>query len=277
MQKNNSKSVIKRILPYFRPHLGSMGLALLTMLVVTAVHLVRPMILRTIIDKAIPQQNIAMALQLAGFFIACLIVGALAMYVRVRIMARIGAEIVAEIKRRLFGHILDQGMRFFDQNQTGKLITRTESDANQLKSMFTQSSAQLFASSMLITGTIAVLMYEDYRIGTIAILAMDVIGLLLFFYLSYIRSLYTKVREKNSQMTGYLAEYIQGVPLIKVHGREKDILHNMRQHNQEKARLECRAAFIEYTLFSSAFRFCTEIGAIVRFLPIAVREYMPDQ
>ncbi|MDD3147533.1 MAG: ABC transporter ATP-binding protein [Candidatus Riflebacteria bacterium] len=263
MLKNDSKSVLKRILPYFRPHLASLAVALITMIVVTAVHLIRPMILRTIIDKAIPAKDINMAVQYAAFFVFCLVIGAVAMYVRVKIMARIGAEVVAEIKRRLFAQILRQGMRFFDQNQPGKLITRSESDANQLKSMFTQSTAQLVASLMLIIGTIFVLMREDFRVGIVAMISLVVVGLVMFFYLTYIRSLYTKVREKNSALTGYLAEYIQGVPLIKVHGRENDIMTNMRAYSQEKAGLECKAAFIEYTLFSSGFRFCTEIGVLM--------------
>jgi ATP-binding cassette subfamily B protein len=263
MQKNNKTSVLKRLLPFFRPHLGKLSTALVSMVIVTGVHLARPMILRTIIDSAIPQKNIELALKLAGAFILLLLLGASAMYVRVKLMAKLGAEIVAEIKRRLFSHILGQGMRFFDLNQTGKLITRTESDANQLKSLFTQSTAQLFASSMLIIGTIIVLMREDRNIGMIAVVSMLLVGSMLFFYLSYIRGLYTKVREKNSQLTGYLTEFIQGVPLIKVHGREEDIKQNMHRYNKEKADLECKAAFIEYTLFSSTFRFCTEIGAIL--------------
>ncbi|MBU1105828.1 MAG: ABC transporter ATP-binding protein/permease [Candidatus Riflebacteria bacterium] len=262
-KKNDNKSVFKRLLPYFGPHLVKLGISMLTMIVVTAVHLIRPMILRNIIDTAIPQKDIGMALKLAGFFILCLLFGALALYIRVKIMARIGAEVVAEIKRKLFSHILGQGMRFFDQNQSGKLITRTESDSNQIKSLFTQSSAQLFASAMLVLGTVIVLFYEDLKVGTFAIISMLVVSLLLFFYLSYIRTMYTKVREKGSQLTGYLTEYIQGVPLIKVHGREADIMANMNKYGQEKATLECKAAFIEYSLFSTSFRFCTEIGSIM--------------
>lgn len=250
-------------MPYFAPHLGRMGIVMLTMIVVTSVHLIRPMILRAIIDTAIPQKDVEMALKLAGFFIICLLFGAATLYVRVIIMARIGAEMIADIKRKLFAHILSQGMRFFDQNQSGKLITRTESDTNQLKSLFTQSSAQLFASAMLVFGTVIILFREDFRVGVFAIVSMIIVSLLLFFYLSYIRALYTKVREKGSQLNGYLTEYIQGVPLIKVHGREADIMSNMHTFNQEKATLECRAAFIEYALFSPSFRFCTEIGSIM--------------
>jgi len=261
--KNNKKSVFKRLLPYFSPHLGQLGIVMLTMIVVTAVHLIRPMILRAIIDTAIPQKDVEMALKLAGFFIICLMFGAATLYVRVKIMARIGAEMIADIKRKLFAHIIGQGMRFFDQNQSGKLITRTESDTNQLKSLFTQSSAQLFASALLVSGTVIVLFREDFRVGVFAIISMVIVSLLMFFYLNYIRSLYTKVREKGSQLTGYLTEYIQGVPLIKVHGREADIMANMHTYNQDKASLECRAAFIEYALFSPTFRFCTEIGSIM--------------
>ncbi len=260
--QNKNTSVIKRLLPFFRPHLGKLLISIVSMTIVTAVHLARPMILREIIDSAIPQKNIELAIKMASLFILCLITGAFAMYVRVKLMARMGAEVVAEIKRKLFNQIVSQGMRFFDLNQTGKLITRTESDANQLKSLFTQSTAQLFASSMLIIGTIIVLMREDKNIGLFAIASVFVVGILMFFYLKYIRGLYTKVREKNSELTGSLTEYIQGVPLIKIHGRENEINRKMTILNQEKADLECKAAFIDYVMFSSTFRLFTEVGAI---------------
>jgi ATP-binding cassette subfamily B protein len=263
MQKHNKTSVLKRLLPFFKPHLGKLLIALGSMIIVTLVHLSRPMILRSIIDSAIPAKDMSLALKLAGAFVLLLITGAAAMYVRVKLMARLGAEVVAEIKRRIFSHILGQGMRFFDLNQSGKLITRTESDANQLKTLFTQSSAQLFASAMLIFGTVLVLFREDKTIGFIAIGSMIAVSSLLFFYLKFIRGIYTKVREKNSMLTGHLAEFIQGVALIKVHGREKDIEKSMHEYNQAKADLECKAVFIEYALFSSSFRFCTEIGAIM--------------
>lgn len=263
MKKNNKKSVLKRLLPFFKPHLGKFIMAVISMLIVTGVHLARPMILRSIIDSAIPQKNFNLALKLAGAFVFILILGASAMYLRVKLMARLGAEVVAEIKRKLFNHILSQGMRFFDLNQSGKLITRTESDANQLKTLFTQSTAQLVASIMLIFGTIFVLLYEDVYIGLFAIFAIFFVSFLMVFYLSFIRNIYTRAREKNSQLTGYLTEFIQGVPLIKIHGREKDIKERMHLYNQEKADLECKASFIEFTIFSSTFRFCTEVGAIM--------------
>ncbi|MGM0599661.1 MAG: ABC transporter ATP-binding protein [Candidatus Rifleibacteriota bacterium] len=263
MKKNNKKSVLKRLLPFFKPHLGKFIMAVISMLIVTGVHLARPMILRSVIDSAIPQKDFNLAMKLAGAFVFILILGASAMYLRVKLMARLGAEVVAEIKRKLFNHILSQGMRFFDLNQSGKLITRTESDANQLKTLFTQSTAQLVASIMLIFGTIFVLLYEDVYIGLFAIFAIFFVSFLMIFYLSFIRSIYTRAREKNSQLTGYLTEFIQGVPLIKIHGREKDIKERMHQYNKEKADLECKASFIEFTVFSSTFRFCTEVGAIM--------------
>ena len=126
------KSTFRRLLPYFKPHISKLILSIVSMLTVTAVHLARPMVLRVIIDKAVPQQNIELAIKYAGFFLVLLALGAFAMTLRVRIMARMGAEIVAKIKSEVFEHILSQGVSFFDKNQPGRLISRTESDADQI-------------------------------------------------------------------------------------------------------------------------------------------------
>ena len=261
-KKINKSSILKKLLPFFKPHLPRFSVAMLSMLVVTAVHLIRPMILRAIIDIAIPNKNIEYAIKAALIFVLCLLAGAAAMYIRIRIMAKIGAEVVAEIKRRVFSHILTQGMKFFDQHKTGTLITRTESDAAQLKSLFTQSTAQLFSSSLLMIGTIAVLYHEDHNIGIVTTISTLVAGFFMYFYMKYIRNLYLKAREKNSILTGYLAEYIQGVPLIKAYGRENEILTNMKALNKEKAKLDTKAMFVSTALFSSAFKFVSEVGAI---------------
>lgn len=258
----NKSSTLKKLLPFFKPHLGRLSIAMISMLIVTGVHLARPMILRAIIDVAIPNKDVEYAIKAALIFIVCLLVGAAAMYVRIRIMAKIGAEVVAEIKKKVFRHVLTQGMKFFDLNKTGTLITRTESDATQLKSLFTQSTAQLFSSSLLMVGTIAVLYHEDPTVGVFTVVSTLIVMFFMYFYMKYIRGLYVKTREKNSILTGYLAEYIQGVPLIKVYGRENDILDNMKALNKEKAELDIKAMFVSTALFSSAFKFLSEVGAI---------------
>lgn len=261
--RSRNYSTVKRILPYFRPYLSTLFAVFVTLVMVTGVHLARPFILREIIDKAIPHGDLGYAMRAAGLFIVCLLVGAVAMYFRILLMSRLGAGIVAHIKRQVFEQVLRQGMKFFDFHHVGKLITRTDSDTNQLKAVFTHSTAYLFGAAMLIGGIIVIILREAPMLGAFAFGSMIVVGLVLFFYVRFIRKIYRQVREKNSELSGYLTEYVQGVPLIKVYGCENPVKKSLAGFNDEKASIERRACFIEYVLFSPSFRFFTEIGVLI--------------
>lgn len=256
-------SVVKRVLPYFSDHLGVLAFAVITLLVGTGVHLVRPLILREIIDKAIPMADIGHAVRAVLLFVVCLVVGGAAMYARVLLMARMGAEIIARIKRQTFAHIVHQGMRFFDQQAVGKLIARTESDADQLKVVFTGGAAQLLSSFVLLGGIVFMIFREEPLLGWWALGTILVVGTILFHYVSFIRGTYRQVRERNSEMAAYVTEYVQGVPLIKIHGREEAVVARLAELNRDKARFEQKAGFIEYILFQPSFRIVTEILVMI--------------
>ncbi len=256
-------SVAKRILPYFRPHLGTLGFAVTTMLLATAVHLTRPLILREIIDVAVPAADLGLAVRLVLAFVACLAVGGAAMYARVLLLARMGAAIIATIKRQVFSHIIQQGLRFFDRQSAGKLLTRTEADADQLRVLFTGGAVQLISSVVMLAGIVALIFHEEPRLGWLALAALLVVGVVLYHYTAFIRQLYKQIRERNTEMTAYVAEYLQGVPVIKIHGREEAVVQRLAALNRDKAAAERRAGFIDYMVFQPSFRIVTEILVMI--------------
>ncbi len=256
-------SVVKRILPYFRPHLGTLAFAVVTLLLATAVHLTRPLILREIIDVAVPAADLEHAVRLVLAFVACLAVGGVAMYARMLLLARMGATIIATIKRQAFSHIVHQGLRFFDRQSVGKLLTRTEADADQLRVLFTGGAVQLISSFVLLVGIVVLIFREEPRLGWFALAAMLVIGVVLYSYTAFIRKLYKQIRERNTEMTAYITEYMQGVPVIKIHGREEAVVQRLAALNRDKAAAELRAGFIDYMLFQPSFRIVTEIVVMI--------------
>ncbi len=265
-------SVVRRVLPYFRPHLGTLAFSVVTLLIATGVHLTRPLIIREIIDVAVPAADLWHAAKAVGAFVACLVVGGAAMYVRVQLMARMGAEIIASLKRQLFAHIIHQGLRFFDQQPVGKLLTRTEADADQLRVLFTGGAVQLLSSFVLLLGIVGLIFREAPFLGWAAVGTILVVGTVLYFYTSFIRKTYKQVRERNSEMTAYVTEYVQGVPVIKIHGREEAAVRRLAALNQDKAALERKAGFIDYILFQPSFRIVTEI-----FVMIGIFLYASDR
>ncbi|MBF0546553.1 MAG: ABC transporter ATP-binding protein [Candidatus Riflebacteria bacterium] len=235
-----------------------MSLAILSMLVVTGVKLIQPMILREIIDKAIPSGDIDYAIKAAVMFIFCLVAGAIVSYAQVLLLTRVGSRIVAGIKNDLFSHAIHQGMRFFDRQKVGTLITRTESDTNQLKGLFSYATVQIFSSIILLFGISFIMIREQPWFGVGVCIAIPTTGLVLAYYTEYVRSMYKRVREKNSEMVGYVAEYIQGIPLIQLYGRKKDAARQLAKMNLEKYNIELRTLKIDFVFFWPTFGFVTE-------------------
>lgn len=246
--KATQLSIIPRLLPYFSRHAGGMVLASLTILAVTAVRLAQPMVLRYIIDTAVPAGDSEAAIKAALLFVALLMIGATVSYARVLLLARIGMRIIAGIKEEVFRHVLGQGMRFFDRTRTGTLITRTESDVDQLKPLFSQSFAHILSSVVMMAGIMGLIFWEQPRFGFLLCLVVPPGMAFMIFYVRYIRGMYRKVREKNSEMTGYVAEYIQGVPLIQLYQRETQARNRLAELNHDKYILERNLMFVDYSL-----------------------------
>ncbi len=256
-------SVALRLLPYFKPHWKRVLVAIFTILLVTGVRLLQPLILRQIIDVAIPAGDIPYAVKAVLFFIACLIMGSLVSYFQVVLLAKMGTEIIAGMKKQLFSHIVHQGMRFFDRHRVGTLLTRSESDVDQLKSLFTNSSSHIIHSIVMLFGIAAIILWEQPGFGVWICVILPLTAVVLMSYVRYIRKIYRSIRERNSEMTGYVTEYIQGVPLIQLYSRKKEVGGRLCELNKEKADIEIRAMMIDYVFFWPTFGFITDTLVII--------------
>ncbi|MDD2717665.1 MAG: ABC transporter ATP-binding protein [Candidatus Wallbacteria bacterium] len=250
---------LKRLLPYFGLQKKRLILSFITVIVITCVQLCRPMILRYIIDKAIPHKDLQMALNAGLLFVLCLIVGAAFGYLQTLILSRAGMEIIRELKSRVFSHVLSQGMSFFDKNQPGKLLSRTESDTDKLKDVFTQMTMALLTTSFMLIGILAIILREQPGFGIWLVILSPILLFCFHFYLAFIFKQYTLIREKNAELTGYIAEYVQGVPLIQLYSIKQAACKMLLFYQNEKVRLEMKANFVDTCIFWSAFSFISEV------------------
>lgn len=296
-----ARRIFCRLVPYFRGHGVELTGGLVLLLVSTAVALGRPLILRFLIDHAVAGAASAgpvdhgPALQAAALFVALLVVGVVAGYAQVVALSRIGLSVVNRIKSDAFRHMLALDLAFFDRHRTGWLIARVESDAEQLKNLCSHLSVQIIMQGLVFAGILAILFRTDAAIalrmtGLLAIL-LAVIGL----YLSRLRRVYDAVRAKYAELTGFISEYLQGIPVVRLYGRERAVRDGLAARNADRYESQRHAAFCDYG-FWAAFTFFTEtvliaiilwsgigkvfagemtIGTVVLFLEYARQLVMP--
>ncbi|MFA5478793.1 MAG: ABC transporter ATP-binding protein [Candidatus Muiribacteriota bacterium] len=262
----NDKKKLKylsRLLPYFKEEKSKLVFACSGSIIVTATHLARPLILRYIIDTAVPAGDTRLAINAALLFIAALIFGGLISYTQIVNLAKMGVNIVTRIKNQVFSHILSQDLSFFDKHQPGRLMARTESDIERLKNIFTHSTMVIIQSILMLVGIFFIIFREEPVFGFAVIIALPPFLIISYFYMKFIMKVWTEVRKKNSFLSGYITEYVQATPIIQLFSKKKKAVEMLMHHSFEKFKHENKAMKIDYLVFWSFVNFVSETLTII--------------
>ncbi|NLI79103.1 MAG: ABC transporter ATP-binding protein [Candidatus Riflebacteria bacterium] len=251
---------------FLRPHLAGLAGAALTMLLVTGIHLARPLILRELIDTALPARDAGLALRLGLAFVGALALGAGALYTRAVLLAGVATSVMARLKGAVFGHLLAQDLRFFDGHPPGKLISRVENDIEQMRGLVSGAAAQLAANALLLAGITVLTWWQAPVLGRWLLLVVIGGGVAVAVYARFIRQLWHEVRERDSEMAARVTEFVQGVSLLRLFGREEAAVERVAAATRSRTDLEARGVFYDAVLFYGGFTFLAEIGGLAAVL-----------
>jgi len=264
IRKTSTFDVLKKIYPFIKPHKKTFAFAALLLFLSVAGELVGPLILRTVIDTAIPRKSpgiiVVYSLLFAGTFSFAMVMS----YFQVIITTRAGLSIVRDLKEEVFRHMLSLSLSFFDRNPTGKLMARVESDSERVRMLFSEVSMALLRNLAMVFGTLGIMLVADAKITTWIFILLIPITLLTIPVLKKMRKLYRKVRSAYAGISGIIAEYVRSVPVLQVYGATGMATRRIHEEGEKFLNREVKAYFWEYGFWS--FLGSCEILAVIVIL-----------
>ena len=220
MKKNSIYRLIKLISPY-------KFLVLLTavfVLLANAAEIVRPIILKVVIDDFLignnPEYGLYSIKAMAIFYMLVISLNSLFTYAQSNIMNYVGQGIVSDLRKRVFSHIQHLPLTFLHKYSTGRLITRATNDAEAVNEMFTDVFVSLFKDTVLIIGIVFVMFQLDTNLALICLTAVPLIAIVTYYFRNIIRRNFQLVKSLIGQINGFLAENLSGMKLVQVFNRE---------------------------------------------------------
>jgi len=240
------RELYRAMRPLVAPHVPAFALAGVLLLIAVGGELSGPLILRRIIDVAIPArstgQTVVLSLLFAGVFGATMALS----YVQVMVATRLGLAIVRDLKGKVFSHMLTLSQSFFDAFPSGKLMARVESDSERVRMLFSDVSMAILRSISMMAGTLVVMAVTDLRI-TLSVLALVApIAALIIPVLRYMRRLWSRVRASYSRIAGLVSEFVRSVPVLQVFAAEHVARGKLSTEGRRFLGLEVRASLWEY-------------------------------
>lgn len=261
-QRQKISYYLKLLYPFIKEDKGLLFFGLFAMLVTSALRLVDPLILALIIDKSIPDRNMAEVLRYGFMFIGVVLISGLLSYLQIVLLSRLGIKVITKFKRDVFSHLLKLPVGWFNKQPVGELIARVESDSERVKVLFSELSITIVGSLLLVVGVFVVLMIRDAA-TTILIMPIIIISIVAYSYLfKYISKFFRQIREKYAIISAKITDYVQGMQMIQALNQQKRVIEDLRVASKDKQRVEIRTSFIEYGV-QSVFMFFFNVLFVV--------------
>ena len=215
---------LRRALGLLLPHRAVLTAYLATIAVTSLVGLGPPLLIRRIIDGAIPAGNSAQLNLLVLVMVALVAVGALVGVLRSFLSNSVGQSVVLDLRRQLYRHLTGMSLRWFTANRTGEMLSRINNDVGGVQSVVSDTFGSVIENVIIAGSTLALMLVLDWRLALFSIAFLP-----LFIYPAQRvgnvqRSLLGRMHEQmgvlNAQMQETLS--VSGALLMKTFGRREE-------------------------------------------------------
>lgn len=189
--------------------------------------LLSPMLIRHVMDELLPHGISTEMIFTAGALLAIYAASYLLNY-KIECVGRgMGAKIEFTMREKLFRHLLRMGYSFYDNAQSGQLLSRLVNDIAEVGNLMFAIPHLLVTCSITMLGSVALLFWLNWQ------LALIVTALLLFKMRTTIKlnndmkKMFMQARENTGDLSGQISESLQGIRLVKIFSNEDKELDKM--------------------------------------------------
>ncbi|MFN8358548.1 MAG: ABC transporter ATP-binding protein [Candidatus Kapaibacterium sp.] len=227
-------SVLKRMIYLFSGHRRELLWAFVSAITSTIFLAGLPLIFRSIIDRGITTGNGALLLWLSAAYLGMLVIHRGFEYFQSLVVGSMGITIVSDLKKKLLNHVLTLSIRFFDTTETGKLISRIESDSQRLFMLFSSVGLQLFGAMLNIGVSLAIMFTVSVEFTLYVLLCAPLFVGSAIVVFGKMRPMFRKDREMYASITGFSGEHITAIPLLRNLGNLGWSRDKFAEMNREK-------------------------------------------
>lgn len=194
--------------------------ALACMAVMAAATAASAWLMEPVVNDIFVKRNEDMLMPVGLAVFAVFIIKGLANYGQATLMAYVGLRIVTDNQNRLFDKLSRMDVKFFQDSNTGGLISRFLVDINQMRGAVSNAWVSLGKDAMTLIGLIGVTFYQDWRLALIAFIIFPAALLPIVKLGRRMRKVTANTQREMGVFTTLLEQTIQGIRVVKAYSME---------------------------------------------------------
>ncbi len=207
--------MLKRFLHYYKPHMKMLVLDMGASLLISVIGMVYPIVTNKLLNVYIPQKMYS-TIVISGLIVLALYVLRMGLRYFVQYYGHIiGVKMQSSMRKDLFSHLQKLPFSFYDNNETGKIMTRITSDLFEVCELAHHGPENLLISSVMIVLSFIYLISIDWILTLIIFLCVPILIVVTFYCRKAMKSAFDERRKSNAIINAAVESSITGIRVTK--------------------------------------------------------------
>ena len=231
-----SHNVMRRLLPYLRPFKGRALLALAGMIGYIATREFQPFVVGLLIDAAATDGDLGAVNRISLVFLFLVVASWAAQYVQLVNTGWIGHRVLFTLRTQMFNHLQKLSLRFYDNNEVGRVMSRVTSDVTTLQELLTTGMLTIIADFVGLFLVVGLMLYVDVELALVTFAVVPFLIVAMAIWQAYARRAFIRVRQAIAVVNANLQENVSGVRVIQSLSREGENTRRFDDVNRDNLR-----------------------------------------
>ena len=250
--------MLKRFVSYYKPHWKMLTLDLLASLLISVIGMVYPVVTNKMLNIYIPEKMYTTIVIAGAIVLGLYIVRMLLRYFVQYYGHVIGVKMQSQMRQDLFSHLQRLPFRFYDNHETGRIMTRITSDLFEVCELAHHGPENLLISSVMIVLSFVYLASIDWVLTLIIFTCVPILVFVTMHYRKAMRAAFDDRRKSNATINAAVESSVTGIRVTKAYTNSAREVEKFAKGDQQFVDAS-RRAYSAMAKFHSSTSFITDI------------------
>lgn len=251
--------IFKRLMSFAKRYRLYFFIASSSTILLALFSVLSPYILINTVDDYILTKDKVGLLNYSLLMLGILLVEVLLQFTFIYFANWVGQHIIRDIRAKIFRHILQFKMSYFDKNSVGKLVTRVVSDIETIAAFFSNGVFTILSDILKMLAVTVVMLILNWKLALITLSILPILIYATKLFQVAIKATFQEVRNQVSNLNSFVQERVTGMKIVQLFNREKIEYDNFKEINNKHKKANIKTIWY-FSIFFPIAEILSSIG-----------------
>ncbi|MEW5708506.1 MAG: ABC transporter transmembrane domain-containing protein [Pseudomonadota bacterium] len=215
-------AILRELLRFIGPYKGRAACATVALVVAASAFLVVGQGLKQVIDRGFVGDDPSALNHALALLLVVVVVMAAATYVRYYLVSWIGERVIADLRRKVYSHLLTLSPGFYESTRTGEMISRLTADTAMLETVIGTSVSMALRNTLMGLGALVMLAATSWKLTALVLLGVPVVVGPIVLFGRKVRQLSRASQDRVADLGAHIDESLHEIRTVQAYGHEAE-------------------------------------------------------